>query len=120
MRPRMRTTSIAVAACLIGQAAFGHAFLDHATPAVGSEVSGSPPTVALTYSEPVEPSFSSIQVTDASGVRVDTGPPVAADRGRQLSVGLKPLRPGTYKVEWRITSVDTHKTAGHFMFSVRP
>ncbi len=37
-----RIIALAAAACLIGQAAFAHAFLDRASPAVGSEVSGSP------------------------------------------------------------------------------
>jgi methionine-rich copper-binding protein CopC len=115
-----RIVIIAAAACLTAQVAFAHAFLDRAAPAVGSEISGSPQTIALTYSEPVERLFSSIQVTDANGARVDTGKPVTGDDGRILSVGLKPLPPGVYKVEWHVTSVDTHKTEGHFMFSVKP
>jgi methionine-rich copper-binding protein CopC len=111
---------VTAAACLSGQAAFAHAFLDHAAPAVGSEVSGSPPTVALTYTEPVEALFSTVQVTDANGARVDTGKPAARDDGRILLVGLRPLPPGVYTVEWHVTSVDTHKTEGHFTFSVKP
>ena len=58
--------SLAAVACLIGPAAFAHAFLDRASPAVGSEVSGSPPALNLTYTEPVEPLFSTVQVTNAS------------------------------------------------------
>ena len=41
-----RIIAFAAAACLIGQAAFAHAFLDRASPAVGSEVSGSPPALS--------------------------------------------------------------------------
>jgi copper resistance protein C len=107
-------------ACLTGQAAFAHAFLDRASPAVGSEVSGSPPALNLTYTEPVEPLFSSVQVTDASGTRVDVGKPATPDDGHVLEVALKPLSPGTYHVEWHVTSVDTHKTEGHFSFTVTP
>ncbi len=76
--------TIAAAACLIGQAAFAHAFLDRASPAVGSEVSGSPPALNLTYTEPVEPLFSTVQVTDATGARVDEGKPTTQDDGRIL------------------------------------
>ena len=115
-----RILFLATAACLTGQAALAHAFLDRASPAVGSEVFGSPPAITLTYSEPVEPLFSSIQVTDATGIRMDQGKPASGDGGRVLSVGLKPLTPGVYKVEWHVTSVDTHKTEGHFTFTVRP
>jgi methionine-rich copper-binding protein CopC len=109
---------IAVAICLMWQAAFAHAFLDRASPAVGSEITGSPPSLSLTYTEPVEPAFSSIQVTDGTGARVDQGAPVSRDGGHVLAVGLKPLSPGIYAVEWHVTSVDTHKTEGHFNFTV--
>jgi methionine-rich copper-binding protein CopC len=111
---------LAAAACLIGQAAFAHAFLDRASPAVGSEVAGSPTALNLTYTEPVEPLFSTVQVTDASGARVDEGKPTPLEDGRILSVKLKPLPPGVYAVEWHVTSVDTHKTEGHFIFTVKP
>ncbi|HEX3576507.1 MAG TPA: copper resistance protein CopC [Rhodopila sp.] len=111
---------LAAAACLISPAAFAHAFLDRASPAVGSAVSGSPPALNLTYTEPVEPLFSTVHVTDSAGARVDQGKPTALDDGRMLSVKLKPLPPGVYAVEWHVTSVDTHKTEGHFTFTVKP
>jgi methionine-rich copper-binding protein CopC len=112
--------SLTAAACLISQAAFAHAFLDRSSPAVGSAVSASPPALRLTYTEPVEPLFSTIQVTDAAGARVDEGKPAPLDDGRVLTVRLKPLPPGVYAVEWHVTSVDTHKTEGHFTFTVKP
>ena len=111
---------IASAVCLSGPAAFAHAFLDRASPPVGSEVSGSPQTVSLTYSEPVEPLFSSVQVLNASGAHVEDGKAVAESGGRVLRVKVKALPPGVYRVEWHVTSVDTHKTEGHFTFTVRP
>jgi len=116
---------LAAAACLLGpvlacSVAFAHAFLDRASPAVGSEVTGSPPAIALTYTEPVEPLFSTVHVTDAHGDRMDEGKPATRDDGRVLQVSLKPLPPGVYAVEWHVTSVDTHKTEGHFTFTVKP
>ena len=55
-----------------------------------------------------------------AGARVDEGKPTPQDDGRVLSVKLKPLPPGVYAVEWHVTSVDTHKTEGHFTFTVKP
>jgi methionine-rich copper-binding protein CopC len=57
-----------------------------------------------------------LQVTDASGARVDTGKPQVS--GSTMRVGLKSLPPGTYKVHWRALSVDTHTTEGNFSFHV--
>jgi hypothetical protein len=115
-----KIVALTAAACLIGHAAFAHAFLDRASPAVGSEVSGSPPALNLTYTEPVEPLFSTVEVTNAGGTRVDEGKPTPQDDGRVLSVKLKTLPPGDYHVAWHVTSVDTHKTEGHFTFTVKP
>lgn len=104
----------------MGTPAFAHAFLEHASPAVGSEVTGAPSALALTYTEPVEPLFCHIDVTDAAGASVTGGKPDTRDDGRTLVVPLKPLSPGTYHVEWHVVSIDTHKTEGHFMFTVKP
>lgn len=117
----MRTLiTITAAICLVSPAAFAHAFLDRASPAVGSEASGSPASLSLTYTEPVEPLFTTVHVTDANGQRVDAGKPTYKDDDRMLDVPLKPLQPGVYSVEWHVTSIDTHKTQGHFTFTVKP
>jgi copper resistance protein C len=102
-------------------AAEAHAFLDTAEPGVGATVTAAPAAVTLSFTEGLEPRFSSITVADASGQRVDLGDAhlVQGDQTR-FAVGLKPLPPGRYKVEWRVTSVDTHKTNGNFSFTVAP
>jgi copper resistance protein C len=109
-----------LAVCLTWQAASAHAFLERSVPPVGSEVATPPSTLTLTFTEPIEPAFSSVAVTDGHGGRVDQGTLSTHDDGRALLVPLKPLAPGAYAVEWHVTSVDTHKTQGHFSFSVKP
>jgi copper resistance protein C len=112
-----------LAAALASRAApaFAHAFLDHASPAVGSTTHGSPPEVRIWLSEAIEPAFSTIQVTDESGKHVDSGnASVDPNDKKQLRVSLPALPPGTYKVNWRVTSVDTHRTSGSFTFKVEP
>jgi methionine-rich copper-binding protein CopC len=96
-------------------AAHAHAFLDHASPRVGSTVRAPPREVTLWFTQQLEPSFSSAQVRDSSGARVDQG---AHASGMQLHVPVKSLPPGTYKVHWRVLSVDTHTTEGNFSFRV--
>src|SRR6266513_845193 len=96
-----------------------HAFLKRAEPAVGSTVQASPSEVRVLFTEKIEPTLSSVQVFDASGKEVDKRD-VHLDRSNHalLHISLQPLRAGTYKVVWRVGSVDTHVTKGHFSFRV--
>ena len=96
-------------------AAHAHAHLDRANPRVGSTVSSAPREVTLWFSQKIEASFSSAQVTDASGARVDQGSRV---EGMQIHVSVKSLPPGSYRVHWKVLSVDTHTTEGSFSFRV--
>jgi copper resistance protein C len=92
-----------------------HAFLDHASPAVGSTVGSSPGQVTLYFTQQVEPKFSGAEVRNASGARVDHGKSVGGNVMR-LSVGS--LSAGSYSVTWHVLSVDTHTTQGSFSFHV--
>jgi len=96
-----------------------HAFLKRAEPAVGSAVQTSPSEVRIWVTENIEPAFSTIQVFDASGKPVDKHD-VHLDRSNRalLHVSLLPLTAGTYKVVWRVVSVDTHMTNGNFTFRI--
>ena len=98
---------------------WAHAFLDHASPAVGSSITAAPGAVTLWFTQELEPAFSSVTVTDQTGQRVDLGNvTVVPGHPDQLQVGLKTLPPGTYMVSWQVVSVDTHRTEGSFKFAV--
>lgn len=120
----MRPIAAAIAAiALLANAgtAHAHAHLRSAVPAVDSTVPASPPELAITYTEGVEPRFSTIDVRDAAGARVDKADAhTAPGDNKVFSVGLAALPPGTYTVTWRVTAVDTHKTDGTFHFTVKP
>lgn len=99
--------------------AFAHAFLVRAEPPVGSEVGTPPHELVLTFTEGVEPLFTTIQLRDAGGVTLATGKPhTDPSNDRRLIVELPTLQNGTYTVTWHATSVDTHKTEGKFNFTV--
>ncbi len=97
-------------------AANAHATLDHAEPRVGNKVSSLPGEVTLWFTQKLEPAFSSITVTDAAGQRVDSGKTRVS--GNQMSVSLKGGGTGTYHVNWRVLSADTHRSDGSFTFQV--
>lgn len=115
--------AMVVAACAVAtsEAALAHAFLTRASPAVGSTIRSAPTEITLSFTENVEPAFSTVQVTGPDGARVDGGDlHVDGKEPAVLHLSLKPLAPGTYKVVWRAVSVDTHITNGDFTFKVAP
>jgi methionine-rich copper-binding protein CopC len=96
--------------------ATAHAMLDRAEPRVGNKVVTAPREVTLWFTQKLEPAFSTITVTNAAGARVDSGK--TRVNGNQMSVSLRSIAAGTYRVTWRVLSVDAHTTDGSFTFQV--
>jgi methionine-rich copper-binding protein CopC len=96
-----------------------HAFLDHADPRVGSTVQAAPAEVRIWFTQEIEGAFSTVNVRDAKGERVNKADS-RVDSGDHtlLRVPLETLAPGVYTVAWRVVSVDTHVTEGDFVFTV--
>ena len=110
---------IATLAAPVG--ALAHAALERASPVAGSTVAAAPSEVVLTFTEKLEPAFSSIEVRNARGAAMQAGKATVDPKQRtQLRVTLNTLPPGTYKVIWRVLSVDTHRAQGDFTFRVGP
>ena len=109
----------AFATSFAATAAFSHAFLDHATPGVGMTVSGSPSELTLSFTQGVVVAFSSVTISGASGA-VPASKPVNDPSNQQIiHVRLgHALKPGSYTVTWHVLSVDTHRTAGSYRFTV--
>jgi methionine-rich copper-binding protein CopC len=110
---------LATASMMLGaSAAWAHAELKQATPAVDGTVQAAPAEVTLKFSERLESAFSAVIVRDAVGKRVDKADGI--DRGDRtvIRASLQPLSPGTYIVEWRALTADTHRTEGAFIFRI--
>lgn len=99
-----------------------HAFLEQATPRVGSTVGTSPGELRLRFSEAVELRFCRVQLARQGGETVETGPlrTDGSDERMLIAAIPEPLAPGVYKVTWRVVSRDTHVTSGDFTFEVSP
>ncbi len=74
--------------------------------------------MTLHFSEALEPAFSGIAVTDEAGHDMAAGPAIID--GIEMTVALKHLLPGRYRVSWHAVSVDTHRTEGKYGFLVLP
>lgn len=116
MNPRIIIASLALGCS--ATPALAHAFMQHADPGAGATLRTPPKRVALTFSEKLEPVFSGIAVTDASGRSVEAGAVVIG--GNAMIAPLRPLPPGHYRVVWHVVSVDAHRTEGAYSFTVKP
>ena len=107
-------------ALLMAGDADAHAFLIKSDPAVGATV-GAPKTLRLEFSEALELAFSGIDVANGSGVAIPAqNVRLNGNDHKVLLADLPPLSPGAYRVKWHVVSVDTHRTEGDFVFSVKP
>ena len=108
-----------VVCALTAAVADGHAVLQRAEPRVESTLKRAPDEVKLYFSERLEPAYSSIRVLNGQGVRVDRQDG-RVDRSNPalLRATLPPLAPGTYKVIWRVLSIDADVTEGGFTFRI--
>jgi methionine-rich copper-binding protein CopC len=121
--PSLRTVILAAFACVFAAtAAEAHAFLDHAVPAVGATVTGSPVEIELSFTQNIVPAFSGAEIAPAEGGAVSAGKP-AVDPGSPNAFRLRlahALKPGVYIVNWHVVSVDTHRSSGSYRFTVSP
>jgi copper resistance protein C len=120
---RMFLQAIAIA-LLLGAptGAIAHAFLDNATPKVGSVVTAPPKTIRIQFTQRVEVAFSHIHLFAPGGQEIAMGP-AAIDPSDQTQLSAPvtgALAPGQYEVRWDVLSVDTHRTNGHFPFTYQP
>ena len=107
------------AASMLATSANAHPALKSASPAAES-IAAAPTEIRLSFSEGVILKFSSVELQDQAGTKIETGK-LAADPKDQkrLIVSLQgALKAGTYTVKWNIVSVDTHRVNGTYSFKV--
>jgi copper transport protein len=112
---------VAGAALALPASAWAHAALLQTIPEASRTTNVAPTEVRLRYSEPVEPRFAIVSVTDAAGQQVTAGDPSAAPGSPQtLVTPLKRVPEGWFLVFWRVISADGHPVRGAFTFAVGP
>lgn len=112
----IRNLLIPLLSIMVVLSAQAHAFLDHASPRVGS--SGvALDHVELWMTEELEPAFSKVQVFDSQKQQVDKKDNKIS--GSTMTVSLPKLAAGTYLVKWKAVATDTHHTNGTFSFTIQ-
>src|SRR5262245_14175999 len=98
-----------------------HTHLKKTVPTAGSTVAATLSEIRLQFDEAVEARLSKVKIETKAGVVVTE--PVAGDPADKSTLIVKlpqPRSAGSYKVNWQVISVDTHKVKGSFTFHVRP
>lgn len=119
-------TAAFAAAAVIATPALAHSKLVTATPAANAVVSP-PSQLQLQFSEGLVGQFSGVSLTMTgmpgmnmkTPMKIPVTTSVSAD-GKSLAVKLaKPLAAGTYRLDYHVVSVDTHRTQGGYVFQVK-
>jgi copper resistance protein C len=120
MRIHLLVIPASLTFALYASAAFAHAQLEKATPAVGGTVA-SASEIRLEFSEGVEPKFTKVSLTGPGGtVPLGAAKTEPSNQAVLIVPISKPLPAGAYTVHWQAVSVDTHHTQGTFEFTVKP
>jgi methionine-rich copper-binding protein CopC len=120
VRRRRLAAAAALGMLLAATPAWPHASLVRSSPARRATLTTAPDRVQLWFNEAIEPKFSSLSVWDAAGQQVDLGDArVEPEDPKRLTVGLKPLARGTYRVRFRVLSVDGHVVETEYPFTLR-
>ncbi|HSC32556.1 MAG TPA: CopD family protein [Gemmatimonadaceae bacterium] len=116
----MSFVAVLLAGLAIPRTAFAHLVLVSSAPPAGSTLDAAPAAVGLSFSEDPQLAPTHIEVLNAAGARVDSGPPRLVQIPKHtLMVGLvHALQPGRYTVRWRSTSDDGHPVHGSFSFTI--
>jgi len=108
-----------------------HTALVRTRPVDGAVVAQPPREVRFWFNEPIERSFSRIEVFQVvlapgtgavqPGERIDQGWLPGPRAAREVGVRLpETLAPGRYIVQWVVLAIDAHRTQGSFMFTYDP
>jgi len=110
---------LAVVAGLAPSSALAHAVLLRSDPPQNAKLAAPPSKVDLFFSEPLNRTFSTVQVVDTTGARHDKGQVHFTNDPTEMTVDLNQLAPGYYTVNWTtVSAVDGHRLQGTYPFAV--
>ncbi|MBX7269362.1 copper resistance protein CopC [Micromonospora sp. Llam7] len=110
---------LAAAALLVPPAspAYAHNALRKATPAQDAELTTPPSRITLEFMQKLNPSLTTITLSDAGKQKVATGEPDVTGAKGTVTIEA-PLANGTYTVGYRVVSADGHPVQGSYKFTV--
>jgi methionine-rich copper-binding protein CopC len=97
-----------------------HPRMKMSAPASGETIKASPAQIKMGFSESLIGRFTGIELSDAKGRHIQTGPAVLDphDNTKFVVPVKQRLTTGRYNVAWHAVSVDTHRVSGTYSFKV--
>lgn len=106
-----------LAVLLPGTPAWAHTALVSADPPRNATLSKAPTAVTLTFSQKINPDFTTIVLSDTAARRIPASPPAVDDADGTITIG-QPLGNGVYTVAYRVVSTDGHTVQDSYTFTV--
>ncbi|GAC1355141.1 MAG: copper homeostasis periplasmic binding protein CopC [Variovorax sp.] len=111
---------VAFACALAASPVFAHGKLEASIPNNGSTLDAPPKEIRLQFSEPVEPTFTSVKLLDAAGREMATDKAqLDKSNAKTVVLGLPGLPAGAYRARWATMGHDGHRVKGELTFSVK-
>ncbi|MGZ4673794.1 MAG: copper resistance CopC/CopD family protein [Ilumatobacteraceae bacterium] len=98
-----------------------HAELLSSDPKPGDVLDQAPRHITLTFNESVEISLGAIRLFDGTGASIDVSAAIHPDGHHDIvEVDVPKLSNGSYVVDWRVVSADSHPVHAAYTFQVGP
>jgi copper transport protein len=121
----LRIVALLVVACVAWPAQAPahrvHLALQSSTPAQGDTVRTSLTQIRITFTQAVEPRYTSLRLLDSNGNALELGTLVPVGEGKTRDFIYKlshPIVDGAFVVQWKSAGEDGHVVAGSFDFTV--
>lgn len=116
----MKTAAVLLALLALPVAANAHAVLVSSTPKDKAVLKTAPKRVALRFDARIEKKVSQATLLTARGQKVTLTKPKGGYGGasNELIVPLPSLKPGSYRLEYRVLATDGHLTPGLVRFTI--
>jgi copper resistance protein C len=113
--------------CLLAFAYFvphecqAHAALVKSDPGRRAMLASSPVKIRLWFNEKLEPAYSRVRLLDGGDSVITTDAAVVdVENPKLISLPIPALKPGSYRVKYRVLSLDGHVVESNFSFTIRP
>ncbi|MCP5244995.1 MAG: copper resistance protein CopC [Burkholderiales bacterium] len=99
---------------------WAHASLVKSDPPRRASLSKSPAQIQLWFNEEIETAYASVAVLDSNGKTVSVDEPKAVEEDpKSVILAMPELEPGSYKVQFRVLSVDGHVVESDYSFRIK-